>query len=648
MRKTIIFLLVLALLIPGFVFATINQNLYYGLTGNSGVTELQEFLISKGFLTGRATGNFYSLTLSAVKQYQTSKQINPTGYVGSLTRQAIAQDLSNTSTTPNNLAPTVFSGYLLLTKNTKYANQSFSIPQQNIKFADFNLQNKTTESVNINNIEVDLVVGANLSTANQYVNNLYVSYGDKKTSTLTTVALKNNWQPDLLLLAGQTISFSVYGDINSSIPLGSTIKASMLVSGVSVNSKTAVSTNSNVVLVGQTATFNTGTLAIVADSQTPATRIVLARQRVVAGKFTLTSARDSYTVSSLKFVLPSYPNTSIISGAVLIDSNTQEILTQNPIPVIYTNRKHVLNFDNLNIAVDLNTSRGITLSYDLGAVASPGDSNSSLYPALVYVVAKSNRNVLIDGVASDYSSITSVLYSGITLPAKGIVFKDLYALKNVPKLSSSAEKRNASSGSRADIYNFKITADSGGNITVKQIKFIVTIKDPNNISAHINSLSFFKNDVDYSSSVIIGRNVNSNYIGLSSNNGVGVGTNTVVVSFNKEEIIPAGTTNSYSLKASFERFTTTAKKGAATVTAYIPADTAFSSAGYLRAPFMPIYGLAQEPASVYITDYNFLWSDMSATGFPAHSDVNGFSTKDWHNGFGVPGLALPSQTITAK
>ncbi|MDO8530270.1 MAG: LamG-like jellyroll fold domain-containing protein [bacterium] len=91
MKKFIIFLALLFM--PVFTFASIDTNLYYGIRNNSDVRELQEFLIDKGFLTGSATGNFLSLTLKAVKQYQTSVGISSTGYVGNLTKKSINSEL---------------------------------------------------------------------------------------------------------------------------------------------------------------------------------------------------------------------------------------------------------------------------------------------------------------------------------------------------------------------------------------------------------------------------------------------------------------------------------------------------------------------------------------------------------------------------
>ena len=91
--KKLIFFFFLLLFIPLVAEASFDINLYYGLRNNDDVRELQEFLIGKGFLTGgSATGNFLSLTLNAVKFYQTSAGIDKTGYVGILTRTAIKNE----------------------------------------------------------------------------------------------------------------------------------------------------------------------------------------------------------------------------------------------------------------------------------------------------------------------------------------------------------------------------------------------------------------------------------------------------------------------------------------------------------------------------------------------------------------------------
>lgn len=80
-------------LFPTLVFAqavSFQNNLSYGSTG-SDVSALQEFLVTQHLLAPQyVTGNFYSITLGAVKAFQTAESISPvSGYVGPITRSTI-------------------------------------------------------------------------------------------------------------------------------------------------------------------------------------------------------------------------------------------------------------------------------------------------------------------------------------------------------------------------------------------------------------------------------------------------------------------------------------------------------------------------------------------------------------------------------
>lgn len=91
MKKIII---LLALLIPSVTLASIDTNLKYGQNSNE-VSELQDFLVDKGFLKTNPTGFFGLLTFKAVKEYQTSVDVPSTGYVGILTRGKINTELES-------------------------------------------------------------------------------------------------------------------------------------------------------------------------------------------------------------------------------------------------------------------------------------------------------------------------------------------------------------------------------------------------------------------------------------------------------------------------------------------------------------------------------------------------------------------------
>lgn len=66
--------------------AEFNSNLKFGSKGAE-VTKLQEFLTEQGVYSGPITGNFFSLTLKAVKAFQLREEITPvSGFFGTLTR----------------------------------------------------------------------------------------------------------------------------------------------------------------------------------------------------------------------------------------------------------------------------------------------------------------------------------------------------------------------------------------------------------------------------------------------------------------------------------------------------------------------------------------------------------------------------------
>lgn len=88
MARKIFFCLCFSLAMPFFsLAASFDNDLFVGLTNNSDVTRLQEFLESQKIYTGPKTGNFFSLTREAVKRFQVREGISPqAGYFGPKTR----------------------------------------------------------------------------------------------------------------------------------------------------------------------------------------------------------------------------------------------------------------------------------------------------------------------------------------------------------------------------------------------------------------------------------------------------------------------------------------------------------------------------------------------------------------------------------
>lgn len=104
MKKYIISLLLLS---PFFVSASFDKDISFGSRGPQ-VQALQQFLTSKGFYLGPINGSYFSLTLKAVKAFQSANSLPPTGYIGPMTRSKmnvpVVNNVSNVpTTTPQNV-----------------------------------------------------------------------------------------------------------------------------------------------------------------------------------------------------------------------------------------------------------------------------------------------------------------------------------------------------------------------------------------------------------------------------------------------------------------------------------------------------------------------------------------------------------------
>ncbi|KKR62660.1 hypothetical protein A2643_03875 [Candidatus Nomurabacteria bacterium RIFCSPHIGHO2_01_FULL_39_220] len=92
--------------------STFTQTLRYGMTNNAEVTELQRFLIAKGYLQGTPNGMLYQTTQDAIKRFQAAHSLTADGVVGLRTRTVLnslqGNSMNNTQTNfPSSLQTTI-------------------------------------------------------------------------------------------------------------------------------------------------------------------------------------------------------------------------------------------------------------------------------------------------------------------------------------------------------------------------------------------------------------------------------------------------------------------------------------------------------------------------------------------------------------
>ena len=139
------------LIIPLSVSAkTFDNNLYFGITNNSDVQMLQEFLTDQGVYSGPITGNFFSLTLAAVKKYQIQNNITPTaGFFGPITRtkaneillvQLNASNQQSVAETGTVAPATIQNSHCLLPFSTCKATRKSSFSRPKVTFTPYRLK----------------------------------------------------------------------------------------------------------------------------------------------------------------------------------------------------------------------------------------------------------------------------------------------------------------------------------------------------------------------------------------------------------------------------------------------------------------------------------------------------------------------------
>ena len=224
---------------------------------------------------------------------------------------------------------TVGSGSIALAKDQAYGNQSVVVPTTGTLLGSWTLTSGTTEALNLDTIQVDLAFVDEFAAAD--LANVYVMYGSKSTSSKSTVSATagaNTWNISESMPVNTSMTFKVYGDIATGAVVttgtADTVIPSLLVSGTSA-SGTAVNTNSNAVLAGQTITaVNSGALTVSLDTNTPVAAQVVAGTTDSAGalKIKLAGTNEDNYVKTLKIYVDVSTNAVAVSSMNLAWSAT--------------------------------------------------------------------------------------------------------------------------------------------------------------------------------------------------------------------------------------------------------------------------------------------------------------------------------------
>ncbi|MFZ2390802.1 MAG: peptidoglycan-binding domain-containing protein [Minisyncoccales bacterium] len=247
--------------------------------------------------------------------------------VGSLNYQKmVSGGYANTPVNSNAYALTVANGTLSMTKDQSYGSQTIVVPQTAQLLGKFNLSAGTSEDVNLNTINVAFTFGAGDLVASTDLTNVYIKYGDKTTSSLSTIAAEtvnvstNSFSISKTLVRGQNLIMEVYGDVGSTAGATGTIVTGLEVEGTTVSSGATVYANATQVsggakIAGQQMTISAGgNLTVTLDNSTPLASQVVAGETPTIGalKVKLAAANEDLYVKNVVLRV----NTSANSAAI--------------------------------------------------------------------------------------------------------------------------------------------------------------------------------------------------------------------------------------------------------------------------------------------------------------------------------------------
>ncbi|MBI2573822.1 MAG: hypothetical protein HYV78_00275, partial [Candidatus Wildermuthbacteria bacterium] len=534
---------------------------------------------------------------------------------------------------------TVSTGGLTLSKYTAYTNQTLVPPATAAKIAHFTLAANTTEAINLNTISVDIDTVTDAFATATDLTNLYVKYGANETVKKATVATTgNSWSINYQLAAGQTVDVIVYADVATGATNGDgtadTGRVDMTVTGTTASSATSTTGGET---TGQTITFGAGSFVAAAAGSTPVARIVAGNQTVTAASFEFTAASDSYTVKEVRAKVASAAVSAGIVNAILKDGST--VLGTKPFD---TTSNTIAVFTGLNVAVPANTKKTLTVDLALST------------PSADYSTSQINAKITLDFVkyansqgveTSDQSPHETTSTSDTGTEAAG---NNLFVYRSIPT-ATFVDTSNTTlvNGSPTNLYKFKVAADAKGDVSMKQVKLNIAWSDGGTAdSLELESFKFFRGSQDITSLVTIQDQAGTS---VESTDGVTEGDSAVVVTFDTEETVAAGTSQEYTVKATPQSFRMTGADTAGdSVTLSLVGDASangtsvYLNAGTSTTTIAKLYTAGAANASA--TDHNFIWSDRSAL---SHVSAPGAtSSADWANGNLVLNLDLDAETWT--
>lgn len=584
--------------------------------GTTRILEIRGDIYDDNGSEGTDSGDVFQTRINAGSS--NVERLSSAGFISSPAAAVTANSLTIGTGTPS------------LAEDISYGDRTTVAPKTAYKLGDFTLQADSTEGINITAVDVDFT-GVDAADASDDLQNLYIKVGSWTSPIKSSVTdSSNNFSTNIDLPAGQTVEIAVYADVLSSVTDGDgtgdtlTITAS---TGMQVNYTTLESnTSTSVATGGQTITFSTGDLTVELDGTSAQNRIVAGNQTVTAAKYLFTAVNESYTVKEFAVEVPSATAAKNVIKAMLYVDGVQ---VGNDAQFVQNSLTRAL-FTGLNIPVPANGTETIEVRFMLNSVNSnDGSSGTNTFAKLETSATK----------VADSQGVESTLSGGFS--EADVNGNELYVFRTIPTITKQDPADGSTPSGTKKVYKWTVSADSAGNLSVKQFKINLTWVDASTASTlTLGSFNLYEDGVEITDKVTITEQDGDNLEAANA-----VEADSVLWVFweqTEESTIPAGGSKTYTLEGTFSGF----GQSGDSVTLQMVGDSAIQTASHTylnESAADDEYTLHDSAAAAAAGGEaaSFIWTDRSAN--PHKNNVNATSSADWANGYKVLNLDLGSQ-----
>lgn len=480
----------------------------------------------------------------------------------------------------------------------------------------------------------------------------------KSLSSDNTVTFDNL---NVMITKGTTKTLTASADLNtlSSVAGSTTLRLNV----AATSDVVAQDVDGNAITVSGTvsgpnhtiASAGTLTVALGPDDSETESRIVLAgKTDETIARYRFTAANESLKLTRVTIELPASTDDEVTSvslwdGATKVTGDVAVTSAGTPYAKF--------NSFTTDFVIPKDSTKTLTVKVNTNTVGNGADSGTTVTATLATDTSADDQFE-----ARGVSSNTVLDDDDVTqTSARAMVLRKTKMTVTENAIASSI----ISNGSEQEVYNFTVSADANENVALKQLILdaIITDNVGTNDTLVAGSLKLYRGSTNLTSNVDIHALAGTT---LETAATIAEGTSQVVITWaSDEEVIAAGTSNTYSIRATLSGYSTPADDDTfrmllktdataqtATNTYLVDLDTTVSQQTAALADITATTIDGTEGATaVLAANGNFIWSDNS--GVPHDYDLvdsvlagtDSTSGSDWINGYLLKNFPMSGKTL---